>query len=292
MLRVMVWISLHLGRAPARAVLLGIAAYFLAFAPKARRASAAFLSRALGRPPTWRERFRHIHTFAATVHDRVYLLNDRADLFDIELRGVEHIEAALAQGRGVLLIGAHFGSFEVLRAVGRLRGQLSIALLMYPDNARKINAVLHAINPAAEHDIIALGRPDSMLRVSQALDAGSVVGILADRSVHDDAIVRRPFLGADAPWPLGPLRMAALLKRPVLFVAGIYRGGKRYTVTFEPLPELDAVGRPQRAAAVQRSLDRYVELLEQHCREAPDNWFNFFDFWNGERRSGVAPPAR
>lgn len=292
MLRVMVWISLRLGRRAARVVLLGIAAYFMAFAPQARRASAAFLSRALGRPPSWRERFRHIHTFAATIHDRVFLLNDRTELFDIELRGVEHIEAALEQGRGALLLGAHFGSFEVLRAAGRLRGRLSIALLMYPDNARKINAVLNAINPAAEQEIIALGRPDSMLRVSQALDAGSVVGILADRSVHDDAIVRRPFLGADAPWPLGPLRMAALLKRPVLFVAGIYRGGKRYTVTFEPLPGLADVARPQRAAAVQRSLDRYVELLEQHCREAPDNWFNFFDFWHGDPSGGAASNAR
>jgi predicted LPLAT superfamily acyltransferase len=291
MLRVMVWISLRLGRRPARAVLLGIAGYFLVFAPKARRASAAFLTRALGRPPTWRERFRHIHTFASTIHDRVFLLNDRADLFDLELRGVEHIEAALAQGRGALLMGAHFGSFEVLRAAGRLRGRLSIALLMYPDNARKINAALHAINPAAEQEIIALGRADSMLRVNQALDAGSVVGILADRAVRDDAIAHRRFLGADAPWPLGPLRMAVLLKRPVLFVAGIYRGGSRYTITFEPLPDLTGAGRQQRAEAVQRSLDRYVELLEQHCREAPDNWFNFFDFWDSGSRGGAASTA-
>ncbi len=291
MLRVMVWISLRLGRRPARWVLLGIAAYYLAFAPKARRASAAYLSRALGRAPRWRERFRHIHSFAATIHDRVFLLNDRADLFDIELRGVEHIEAALKQGRGALLIGAHFGSFEVLRAAGRLRGRLSIALLMYPDNARKINAALHAINPAAEHEIIALGRPDSMLRVSQALDAGGVVGILADRSVHDDATARRPFLGADAAWPLGPLRMAALLKRPVLLMAGIYRGGNRYTITFEPLPELTGVARAQRAGAVERSLDRYVQWLEQLCHDAPDNWFNFFDFWDAGASRGSSAAA-
>lgn len=291
LLRVMTWISLRLGRRPARLVLLGIAAYFLAFAPQARRASAAYLRRALGRAPTWRERFRHIHTFASTIHDRVFLLNDRADLFDIELRGAEHIEAVIDGGRGALLLGAHFGSFEVLRAMGKLRGELSIALLMYPDNARKINAALHAINPAAEQEIIALGRPDSMLRVSNALDAGSLVGILADRSLHDDAVASRPFLGADASWPLGPLRIAALVRRPVLFMAGIYRGGNRYAITFAPLADFTDVDRTQRAGAVDAALDRYVQLLEQNCRAAPDNWFNFFDFWNTAADRGRAPGA-
>ncbi len=289
MLRVMTWISLRLGRRPARLVLLGIAAYFLAGAPRARRASLAYLTRVLGRRPTWRERFGHIHAFASTIHDRVFLLNDRADLFDIRIVGAEHIEAAVAQGRGALLLGAHFGSFEVLRTAGRRRGLRSLSLLMYPDNARKINAALHAINPAAEQDIIALGRPDSMLRVSNTLDAGGIVGILADRSLHDDAVARRAFLGADAAWPLGPLRIAALVRRPVLFMAGVYRGGNHYDVVFRPLADFSDVPRSERAHAMDAALDRYVALLEESCRAAPDNWFNFFDFWGAAAAAGKAP---
>ncbi len=281
MLRIMTWISLTLGRRVARVVLQGISLYFFAFSPKARRASRHYLTRALGRRPRWSERLGHIHAFASTIHDRVYLLNDRSDLFDLSFDGVEHLEHALAAGRGVILLGAHYGSFEVLRAVGRARGGMHIALLMYPDNARKINAALHAINPAAEHDIIALGRTDSMLRVSAALDRGHIVGILADRSLHHDTVATRRFLGADAAWPLGPLRIAALLRRPVLFMAGTYLGGNRYEVSFRPLADFSDVERPQRAQAVASALDTYVAELEACCRRVPNNWFNFFDFWAG-----------
>ena len=279
MLRLMTWISLRLGRRPARVVLAGICLYFLACAPRARRASGAYLERALGRPPRWHDRFAHIHTFASTIHDRVFLLHDRADLFDIRARGTEHVEAAIAQGRGALLLGAHFGSFEVLRAVGQLRPGLAVSLLMYPDNARKINAALRAINPGAQQGIIALGQPDSMLRVNEALDAGGIVGILADRSLHEDTTARRDFLGAEAAWPLGPLRIAALLRRPVLFMAGMYRGDNRYEVVFEPLADFSELRRGARPAALDTALDDYVRLLEGHCRAAPFNWFNFFDFW-------------
>ncbi len=292
MLRLMTWISLGLGRRAARLVLCGIAAYFLVFAPRARRASRDYLTRVLGRRPSWRERYRHIHSFASTVHDRVFLLNQRDDLFDIEVRGIEHIEDALAGARGVLLLGAHFGSFEVMRSVGRLRGGLSMSLLMYPDNARRINAALHAINPAAKQDIIPLGRPDSMLRLSQALDAGGVVGILADRCLQEQAVARREFLGGQAAWPLGPLRLAALLQRPVLFMAGVYRGGNRYEVVFEPLADFRNLPRAARAQAVDAALTRYVEQLQRECRAAPDNWFNFFDFWQARDPATTAPPRR
>ena len=290
MLRLMTWISLRLGRRPARVVLAGICLYFLACAPRARRASGAYLERALGRRPRWHDRFAHIHSFASTIHDRVFLLHERADLFDIRARGTEHVEAAVAQGRGALLLGAHFGSFEVLRAVGQLRG-LSVSLLMYPDNARKINAALRAVNPQAQQGIIALGQPDSMLRVNEALDAGGIVGILADRSLHEDATARREFLGAEAAWPVGPLRIAALLRRPVVFMAGMYRGDNRYEVVFEPLADFSDVGRGARASALDRALDTYVGLLEGHCRAAPFNWFNFFDFW-ASARAAPTPEAR
>ncbi len=291
MLRLMTWLSLRLGRRLSRVVLRGVAAYFVLFAPAARRASVQYLRRAQERDAGWRDSYRQVLSFASTVHDRIYLLNDRFDLFDIRMHGREIIDAALAQGQGAFLLGAHFGSFEVLRALARQKGDLPVAMLMYEDNARKVNAALQAINPAAAQDIIPLGRVDSMLRLSERLNAGAVVGMLADRSLDDDATAVLPFLGTPAPWPRGPLRIAALLRRPVIFMVGVYCGGNRYEVHFETLADFSRVERGGRAAAVDAALARYVARLEGHCRAAPYNWFNFYDFWQGPAAQAAGAQA-
>jgi predicted LPLAT superfamily acyltransferase len=253
--------------------------YFLAFAPRARRASAAYLARVFGRPPTLAERYRHILSFASTIHDRIYLLNERFDLYDIEIVGKEVIDAAMAGGRGVLLMGAHLGSFEVMRALGRHHTGRGISMMMYEENARKINATLAAINPAAVQDIIPLGRMASMLAAKEKLDAGFLVGMLADRGLGNDPVREIGFLGAPAPFPLGPFRVAAMLRRPVLFMTGLYLGGNRYRIHFEPLADFSNVERGERDAAMEAAQRAYVARLEHHCRTAPWNWFNFFDFW-------------
>jgi predicted LPLAT superfamily acyltransferase len=278
-LRLMVWISLRLGRPIGRLVLYGIAAYFLAFAPVARRASSAYLRRALGRAPTLADRYRHVLTFASTIHDRIYLLNERFDLFDIDIVGEDVIRAAMAGGQGVLLIGAHLGSFEVMRALGRLHTDHPVSMLMYEDNARKINATLSAINPAATQDIIPLGRLDSVLLAKDKVEAGHLIGMLADRSFGGDPRRDCQFLGATASFPFGPFRIAAILRRPVLFMTGLYLGGNRYRVHFEPLADFSAVERGRRDAAITEAQQAYVARLEHYCRLAPYNWFNFFDFW-------------
>lgn len=278
-LKLMVWISLTFGRAVGRLVLYGIAAYFVLFSPKARRFSRDYLHRALGRWAEWSDGFRHVFSFASTIHDRIYLLNDRFDLFDIEVIGAEAVNEAARTQPGALLIGAHLGSFEVLRAVGRGREGLPVAMLMYEENARKINATLEAINPAASQDIIPLGRMDSMLQARDKLDAGYAVGMLADRSLSDDATIDCDFLGKPAPFPLGPFRMAAMLRRPVFFMTGLYLGGNRYRLHFEPLADFSQTPREARDDAVRAAVQHYAERLAHYCRVAPYNWFNFFDFW-------------
>ena len=279
LLRVMTWLSLALGRPLARVVLFGTSLYFLFFAPAARHASRAYLQRALGRPPHLPELFRHFHSFASCIHDRVYLLNDRFDLFDIQVYGETAIDAALAAGRGAILMGAHLGSFELVRAVGRRETGLRVAMVMYPENARKINAALAAVNPAAVQDIIPLGQLDSMLRVQTRLDEGVVLGVLADRTLHQDPSLQLPFLGQTAAFPLGPMRLAAILKRPVLFTCGLYLGGNRYAIHFEPLADFTDIEREERDAAIRQAVAAYADCVERHCRAAPFNWFNFFDFW-------------
>ena len=285
-LRFMTWLSLALGRRLSRVVLYGIAAYFVAFSPKARRASKAYLRRVLQREPRLREGYRHVLSFASVIHDRVYWLSDRTDVFDIEVLGEAEILALRgpdpARPRGIVFVGAHLGSFEALRVLGDRHG-LNASMLMYPDNARKINAVLAAINPRLLERTIALGRPDSLLRVRERLADGECVGALADRRLGTEPAAAHDFLGAPAPFPIGAFRMAAMLKAPVVFMAGLYRGGRRYQLRLEPVIDFAAVPLAERDAAIARAQAAYVAHLQAACRAAPYNWFNFYDFWNDAR---------
>ena len=291
LMRFMTWLSLRLGRRVSRIVLSPASAYFMLFSPAACKASRAYLTRALGRPATWLDVWRHLIVFGATIHDRIYLLNDRFDLFDLRVHGREVMRDTLAEGHGAFLMGAHLGSFEVMRALGRTQPNLRVAITMYEENARRINKILVSINPAAKQDVIGLGQVDSMLKVREYLDTGSMIGILADRTVLGDARDSMrwvDFLGAPAAFPLGPLHMAAMLRRPVIFMTGLYRGGNRYDIHFETLADFSRVERGKRGAEVQAALTRYVALLEKHCRAAPYNWFNYFDFWHAEPAAGGA----
>lgn len=278
-LSVMSRLSLTLGRRVSRIVLRGIACYFVLFARGARRASTNYLARCLSRPPNWRDRYRHVLSFASTVHDRLYLLRDRFDIFQIELSGSEELHRHYATGQGLLLFGAHLGSFEVLRAMARHHPGISMSMAMYPENARQINRALSAINPGAMQDIITLGTLDAMLSVHRRLKEGAMVGILADRASGPDQYATLPFLGCPARFPTGPFRMAAMLRHPVYFMTGIYLGGNRYRIHFEILEDLSVLPPGNQEEIIRTLLEKYVAALERHCRAHPFNWFNFYDFW-------------
>jgi hypothetical protein len=275
--RFIVWFSLTLGRSPARVLLRIVAAYFLAFGGEAGRASREFLARCLGRRPTLCEQYRHVLTFASTLHDRVFFLRDRFDLFQLDVQGAELFDEG-----GALLMGAHLGSFEALRAAAR-GIERRVAMAMYEDNARKVNAVLMALAPHLRQDIVPLGRLDAMLELKLRLDEGAFVGLLADRTLEGDAQgqLECDFLGHPARFPLGPMRMAAAMRARVIFMTALYRGGNRYDIRFEPLADFTGArgGRGEREALVRNAVRAYVARLEHHARSAPDNWFNFFPFW-------------
>lgn len=285
LLRFMTWLSLTLGRRLTRPVVYGIALYFLLAAPAARAASRSYLQRVLGRPAGWGDLYRHILAFASTIHDRVYLLNDRHDLFDIRTFGQELFLDPHASAGGLLIFGAHVGSFEVLRAVARKNTSRRVCAAMYPENARLLNSMLARVNARIIDDIIPLGRLDAIFTLNEQIEAGAMVALLADRAVGPDSQLQVPFLGEPAPFPLGPFRLAAIVRRPVFFMTGLYRGGNRYDIHFERLADFSDVPPGQREAVIDAAIRRYALLIEQHCRQAPYNWFNFYDFWNGVPRA-------
>jgi predicted LPLAT superfamily acyltransferase len=278
-LRAIVAIALTLGRRAARLLLYPVCVYFLLFSPSARAASTKYLRKVLGREPGLADAFRHCHTFAATLLDRVFLFNDQYARFDVRVNGEDILRDTMADGRGCFLMGAHMGSFEIIRALGRLNTQARISLVMYAENARKFNSVLAAVNPKLALQVIELGKVDSMLKVERALERGEIVGMLGDRTFRDEGTAAFRFLGEAAHFPTGPFRVAAMLQRPLVLMFGLYRGGNRYDIHFERLVDAWPASRVERKRTVAEAQRGYVARLEHHCRDAPYNWYNFYDFW-------------
>jgi predicted LPLAT superfamily acyltransferase len=272
-----VWIALHVGRPFARALLYPITAYFLAFSGTARAASRQYLTRVLRRPARLLDLFRHYHTFAQTLLDRLFVYAGRASLFRLDVHGFELLESFIAARQPCLLVGAHYGSVDLLRTLAVVDKGLSIRALMYPENASRIMSLFRRINPALSEGIIALGRPETFIDVAEFMEAGGCVALLGDRSMRDEKRVVSEFLGNPAWFPEAPARLARLFRVPLLLFACTHRGDAAYAVHFELLADFRTEPFPTSGEVVQR----YARRLEDLCRESPYNWFNFYDFWDG-----------
>jgi predicted LPLAT superfamily acyltransferase len=270
---------LSVGHTFGRLLLYPTCAYFLASSRQSRAASRDYLGRVLGRPARLLDIARHYLTFAKTLHDRVYFLAGRTAEFDIEQHGLDAVERTLARGKGCVLLGAHVGSFEVLRVLGSLECKVPVNVLLYPDNASNADTVASDLCPELKQRVIPLGRPDTLLRVHECLERGEIVGILGDRTLKTDKTVRCDFFGQPATFPQGPLLLASILKAPVILFFGLFEGGRRYTIHFELFTDELQIARKDRSAQLQPWIARYAARLEHYCRRAPYNWFNFYDFW-------------
>jgi predicted LPLAT superfamily acyltransferase len=279
MIRLMTWVAQSLGRPVARALLYPICLYYLCRSMEANRALRQYYVRAQGRSPGWPALFHHYYWFASTILDRVYFLRGRFNQFDIRIHGIETLDRALACGRGCLLLGSHLGSFEVVRAVGLSREQIEVKVLMDEQNAPLIRGLIQELNPAVAGTVIQVGAVDTMLQVRECLDRGGVVGIMGDRLMSQDQSVSCEFLGAQAAFPSGSMRLAHAVRAPVVLFFGLYRGGNRYDVYLELLGETVRLSAEQRQEDVRRWTQWYADRLAQYSREATDNWFNFYDFW-------------
>lgn len=273
-------VALRIGRWPARLLLYPITLYFLLFAHEPRRSSGRYLRRALGREPSWWDVARHFHCFASTILDRVYFLAGRLELFELQFTGLETVRRHLDAKRGCLLLSAHLGSFDALRAMAVRFGNVPLRILMDPEQNPTITRLLAELNPAVAATVIPLGRVDSLLSVRDSLAAGEMVGLLGDRIRGNGKSVSCALLGGTVELPAGPAMLAAATGAPVVRCLALYRGGNRYDIRFEAVGSLTGIAPATRDRALYGWVCDYARWLETHIRSAPYNWFNFYDYWN------------
>ena len=277
-------IGLRCGRGCARLLLYPITLYFFFRREYERRVSYAFLQRAFGRPATAWQVMRHIHRFAATILDRVFLLADRFSRFDVRVNGLDELLSRMRPERGVLLLGAHVGSFEVLRVLAVERPDVKVCVVLDTQKTPALTELLHALNPEIARNVIDASRPSAeiVLALGEAAHDGALVTLLADRARAHETTVVVDFMGAPAAFPVAPFLIGAMLKVPIVLCLGMYRGGNRYDLYFEAFADELVLPRRARKEELRAVVQRYASRLEHYVRQDPYNWFNWHDFWNLE----------
>jgi predicted LPLAT superfamily acyltransferase len=287
LIRFMIWLSKAGGYGICRLLIYPISLYFVLLPGRTRPVALRYLTAALGRPADMRDRFRHIFAFAASLLDRMFLARGELDRFRFEVTGLAAVEEHIRAGEGCILLGSHLGSFQALRMLGDLGSPVRVRPMMHETGAR-VPAIEDSLAPNRAADIIRLGRPQTLLEAREALQAGELVGILADRVFQAERAVVVDFLGRPAPFPLGPFLLAGALQAPVFLAFAIRTGWRHYSVEFVPFANGEDMPRRADPAVLRRWVQSYADALADRCRAHPYEWFNFFDVWE----AGDAPGQR
>lgn len=280
-LRLLLRMTLVLGRSLMSMVMMPIASYFFVTGRDARQASKQYLRRVLGSEPRWWHSLIHFYTFALVSVDRIYFMARRLKAFTVDIFSEDIIQRYHQRGEGALLLVTHIGSFDVMRVLAEQKVQLPLYILMDKQHNARAMDMLATLDPQlAEHvidsdqDAVELG-----FKLKQLLDAGAFIGVMSDRLVPGERAYAGSFLRGQADFPMGPWLLASLLKVPVILCVGLYRGNRHYDLYFELLAESVVLDRKNRERSLSVYLDQFIQRLEYFVKQAPYNWFNFYSFW-------------
>jgi predicted LPLAT superfamily acyltransferase len=170
----------------------------------------------------------------------------------------------------------------------RVRGvedvDVPVRILIDKSHNQAAIRVIETLNPNLARGMIDAAKPsvDLVLQLDECLQNGEMVGIMADRAAMDEKVEAFDFLGDKAGFPVGPWRLAAVLKVPVLICFSIYEGKNRYSIHLEEISNGEPVSRRDRERITSECMAHYVGRLEYFTRKRPYNWFNFYNFWLNE----------
>ena len=271
-----------LGRRGCIAVLLPVVAWFYVSGKQQRRASTEFLTAALGRPPTLKERFGHFLSFASRTLDVLIAWTGGIPASAVNLADPAGIATMSGDPRGVLLVVSHLGNADLSRATLDPATRARLTVLVHTRHAVRFNQVLREVCPDAALNLLEVSEigPDTAIALQALVARGDWVVIAGDRTPvgGQGRVSRVPFLGRPALLPQGPFVLGALLGCPVrlLFCLKTESG---WELSIENFAEKIVLPRGSREVAITGYAAQYAARLEAFARRAPLQWYNFFDFW-------------
>jgi KDO2-lipid IV(A) lauroyltransferase len=201
------------------------------------------------------------------------------------VEGWEHLQSALAEGRGALGAAAHHGNWELLGAYLAARGvkvEVAVRGMANPLFEGYVNRNRTRLGMTVMHD------SEAVRRTARAIRDGRFVAFLSDQGVMGLASSFVPFFGRPAKTPRGFAVFALRLEVPVCFIDAVRLPGGKFRVIVEPV-EIERTG--DREKDVDAMVVRYSEILEKWVREYPEQYFWQHRRWR-RQPPGTPPELR
>ncbi|MFC4891679.1 acyltransferase [Pseudofrancisella aestuarii] len=294
-LKFTLWSYIILGRQVTYFIMYFVMIYYFLIFSNARNASFDYIRHLkpnISKLNLWLYSFRHFLSFGRMLIDKFAVWNKKITSEDLVFTNSskENLEQAINRKKGGIIFTAHLGNLEVARALSKYNSNIKINALVFSKNAQKLNELLTKVNPEFKIGMISLQQPmpDLAIQLHDKIEAGEFIVIAGDRTsvTKHERNLEVNFLGDSAPFPEGAFVLAGLLKCPCYFMICPRTNKNKFDFIFENFA-LEGISfeRKDRKNQLIKYAQEYADRLSHFCNIYPLEWFNFFDFWNKERKS-------
>ncbi len=253
----------------------------------ARRASLQYLQRAhdyQGVPsprPGMRQSLHHFAMFAETMLDKILALGQRYPIDKVRMLR-QDVLARVQAGEGGLIVTAHLGCLELCQVMADLVPGFRLTALVHTAHAERFNRLIRRLDAGSRVELLQvtdLGPADAV-KLAERVARGEFIAIAGDRvPLRGGRSVVAPFLGHDAPFPIGAYVLGSALRCPV-FTMACTHDGDGYEVRLEAFADRIVLPRGSRDAALAGYAAQFSAWMERQVRLSPYDWFNFYPFWD------------
>ncbi len=189
------------------------------------------------------------------------------------IEGKEHMEQALSRGKGVVVVGAHFGNVDVLLQLPAVYNVRFVA----PTQHIQPERLFQYVQSLRQRNGVRLLPSDGpLMEIYRALKRGEIIGLACDWAIADN---RRQvnFFGSPAWLPDGPIRVALRTGAPLIPAFGLRLPDNSFLMRIEPALELPQTGDDE--ADVAAGMEMMLEVVERHISEHPEQWLIITPVW-------------
>lgn len=220
--------------------------------------------------------YNNYYLLGQTVIDKVVIMSGMPNRFSFNFDGEEHLREMVSMKKGGLLLGAHIGNWDI---AGHLleRLETTINIVMFDGEHQQIKEYLERVTGKKNAKIIIIKNDLSHIyEISEAFKNNELVCIHADRFIEGNKTMQTDFLGAKAFFPTGPFVLATTFKVPVSYVFAMKESSLHYHFFASPAKIHD---RTEKKAAMQEILDEFSGEMEKKLKQYPEQWYNYYNFW-------------